>query len=234
MRASRLLQLLLLLQNRGRMNAAQLSAELEVTRRTVLRDVDALAEAGLPVVVHRGPRGGIELGFNYRTRLTGLSRSEAEALGVLLGSASPLVEALGLGSAGRTARTKLLESLPDGVREIALLARAVPEAPPDPRIAPLAQAIRQGRRVRIRALSTAPRTVHPVALILGVGGWALVDALDPDRPIPLDDCEDVNISALRFGLERFGALAGSEPGAEREIEQEAGRPNEPREQQHRR
>ncbi len=240
MRASRLLQLLLLLQNRGRMNAAQLSAELEVTRRTVLRDVDALAEAGLPVVVHRGPRGGIELGFNYRTRLTGLSRSEAEALGVLLGSASPLVEALGLGSAGRTARTKLLESLPDGVREIALLARAqfrselAAEAPPDPRIAPLAQAIRQGRRVRIRALSTAPRTVHPVALILGVGGWALVDALDPDRPIPLDDCEDVNISALRFGLERFGALAGSEPGAEREIEQEAGRPEEQREQQHRR
>lgn len=213
MRASRLLQLLLLLQNRGRMTAAQLSAELEVTRRTVLRDVDALAEAGLPVVVHRGPRGGIELGFNYRTRLTGLSRSEAEALGVILGSASPLVEALGLGAAARAARTKLLESLPDGVRETALVARAQfrselsAEAPADPRIAPLAQAIRQGRRVRIRARSAAPRTLHPTALILSSQGWAVIDGLDPARPIPLEDCDDLNISALRFAA----APAGEEP-----------------------
>lgn len=204
MRASRLLQLLLLLQNRGRMTAAQLSVELEVTRRTVLRDVDALAEAGLPVVVHRGPRGGIELGFNYRSRLTGLSRAEAEALGVILGSQSPLVDALGLGSAGRSARTKLLESLPDGVRQTALLARTQfrfeqpVEAPDDPRIAPLSQAIRQGRRVKLRSRSAAPRTVHPVALILSAEGWALVDALQPARPIPLDEWEDINISALRF------------------------------------
>lgn len=204
MRASRLLQLLLLLQNRGRMTAAQLSVELEVTRRTVLRDVDALAEAGLPVVVHRGPRGGIELGFNYRSRLTGLSRAEAEALGVILGSQSPLVDALGLGSAGRSARTKLLESLPDGVRQTALLARTQfrfeqpVEAPDDPRIAPLSQAIRQGRRVKLRSRSAAPRTVHPVALILSAEGWALVDALQPARPIPLDEWEDINISALHF------------------------------------
>ena len=84
MRASRLLQILLLLQNRGRLTTATLARELEVNRRTVLRDVDALTEAGLPVIVHRGQRGGIELGFNYRTRLTGLSADEAEALGVLL------------------------------------------------------------------------------------------------------------------------------------------------------
>lgn len=205
MRASRLLQLLLLLQNRGRMTTAQLSRELEVTRRTVLRDVDALAEAGLPVVVHRGARGGIELGFNYRTRLTGLSRSEAEALGVILGSQPPLIEALGLGSAGRAARTKLLESLPDGVRQTALLARDQfrselnAAAPDDPRIEPLAQAIRQGRRVRIRSRSASPRTVHPVALILGADGWSLVDALQPEQPIPLEEWEDINISALRFG-----------------------------------
>ncbi|MCB9651615.1 MAG: HTH domain-containing protein [Deltaproteobacteria bacterium] len=204
MRASRLLQLLLLLQNRGRMTAAQLSAELEVTRRTVLRDVDALAEAGLPVVVHRGPHGGIELGFNYRSRLTGLSRPEAEALGVILGSQSPLVDALGLGRAGRAARTKLLESLPDGVREAALLAQArfrtepATQAPVDPRIAPLAQAIRDGRQVKIRSRSRAPRAVHPVALISSADGWALVDGLQPDRPIPIEEWEDLNISALRF------------------------------------
>lgn len=204
MRASRLLHLLLLLQNRGRLTTAQLAAELEVTRRTILRDVDALAEAGLPVVVHRGARGGIELGFNYRSRLTGLSRAEAEALGVILGSHSPLVEALGLGSAGRSARTKLLESLPDGVRETALRAQAQfrsaveAEAPVDLRVAPLSAAIREGRRVRIRARSASPRTVHPSALILGPGGWALCDQLEPDTPIPLEDCEDINISSLRF------------------------------------
>ncbi len=83
MRASRLLQMLLLLQNRGRMTAQDLSRELEVAPRTILRDVDALTEAGLPVVVQAGYRGGISLGFDYRTRLTGLSTDEAEALGAL-------------------------------------------------------------------------------------------------------------------------------------------------------
>ncbi|MGE3178066.1 MAG: HTH domain-containing protein, partial [Vicinamibacterales bacterium] len=61
MRASRLLQILLLLQNRGRLTSAALARELEVARRTILRDVDALTEAGLPIVVHQGNRGGIEL-----------------------------------------------------------------------------------------------------------------------------------------------------------------------------
>ncbi len=64
MRASRLLRILLLLQNRGRHTSAQLAAELEVARRTILRDVDALTEAGLPIIVYQGNQGGIELGFN--------------------------------------------------------------------------------------------------------------------------------------------------------------------------
>lgn len=73
MRAARLLQLLLLLQNRGRLTSAQLASELEVSCRTILRDVDAMTEAGLPIIVYQGNQGGIELGFNYRTRLTGLA-----------------------------------------------------------------------------------------------------------------------------------------------------------------
>ena len=104
MRASRLLQMLLLLQNRGRLTTRQLASELEVAKRTVLRDVDALTEAGLPVVVLRGARGGIELGFNYRTRLTGLSKDEAEALGVMLGQPLPMLADLGLGDAAIRAR----------------------------------------------------------------------------------------------------------------------------------
>ena len=81
MRASRLLRILLTLQNRGRMTTLQLSNELEVARRTVMRDIDALGEAGLPIVVHRGSAGGVELGFNYRSRFVGLDAHEAEALG---------------------------------------------------------------------------------------------------------------------------------------------------------
>jgi predicted DNA-binding transcriptional regulator YafY len=204
MRASRLLRVLLLLQNRGRLTCAQLATELEVTRRTVLRDVDALSEAGLPLVVHRGARGGVELGFDYRTRLTGLSSSEAEALGLILGTPAPMLEAVGLEAAGRAARTKLLESLPDGVREAATLAQQrfrvepleVPEA--DPRVVPLAMAVRERRRVRILAHTPAARTLHPVALVLSPQGWCIDDALAPGQLVPLDECGDVNISALTF------------------------------------
>ena len=96
MRASRLLLMLLLLQNRGRMTAAELATELDVSRRTVLRDIEALGEAGLPVLVHRGSRGGFELGFNHRTRLTGLASDEAEALGVVLSAPVPELAELGL------------------------------------------------------------------------------------------------------------------------------------------
>jgi predicted DNA-binding transcriptional regulator YafY len=202
MRASRLLRLLLLLQNRGRMNCAELAVELEVARRTVLRDLDALAEAGLPVVVTRGARGGVELGFNYRSRLTGLSSAEAEALGVVLSARPAMLEAIGLADAGKAARTKLLESLPDGVREKAALAatrfRSAAQRPPafDPRVAPLAMAVREQRKVRIRGPQGTPRTLHPIALMYGPGGWLIDDALG--TPVPLATCGSINISALRF------------------------------------
>jgi predicted DNA-binding transcriptional regulator YafY len=204
LRASRLLQMLLLLQNRGRLTTTQLATELEVAKRTVLRDVDALTQAGLPVVVTRGARGGIELGFNYRTRLTGLSSDEAEALGVLLGQPLPMLVDIGLGDAATRARAKLLESLPDGVRETALRARGQFRVgpgrthPPDPRVEALATAIRERRKVRVRATTKQPRVVHPIALIFGRRGWSLVDALDEARPLALDDCGDINLSALHF------------------------------------
>ena len=116
MRASRLLRMLLLLQNSGRMTSQRLAETLEVTARTILRDVDALTEAGLPMVVHQGNRGGIELGFNYRTRLTGLSSDEAEAMAVILTHPVPDLAALGLTAVANRARSKMLESFPDSVR----------------------------------------------------------------------------------------------------------------------
>ncbi|MEO0912937.1 MAG: HTH domain-containing protein [Pseudomonadota bacterium] len=203
MRAARLLQMLLLLQNRGRMTARQLATELEVARRTIHRDVDAMTEAGLPIIVHQGQGGGIELGFNYRTRLTGLDPDEAEALGLLLAHPMPELDALGLGTAASRARAKLVESLPDGPRRHARRAQSLfriegGEAADDPRIPALAKAVRGARIVRINARSNAPRRIHPAALIATPEGWSVVDAQAPDQPIPLSDCGDLNISAKTF------------------------------------
>ncbi len=204
MRASRLLLLLLLLQNRGRMTAAQLAGELGVSRRTVLRDIEALGEAGLPVLVHRGPRGGVELAFGYRTRLTGLATDEAEALAVVLAAPVPELAELGLADAATRARTKLVESLPDQVRQTVRRSQdrvafvAEPRAGLDPRVRALAEAIRTRRVVRLDARSRSPVVVHPVRLLRSVDGWALVDERTPDQPLPQGSWRTVNISARSF------------------------------------
>ncbi len=202
MRASRLLQILLLLQNRGRLTSVQLATELEVTPRTILRDVDAMTEAGLPVIVFQGNQGGIELGFNYRTRLTGLDQDEAEALGVLLGADLPALGQLGMADAARRAKAKLVESFPDKVRDVTQGAmgkfRIVADDPgKDPRVAAFADAVRDGRTVRIRANGADAQVVHPVAIKLSKEGWEINDSLSGDA-IPLHDCGDINISAHTF------------------------------------
>jgi predicted DNA-binding transcriptional regulator YafY len=204
MRAARLLQMLLLLQNRGRMTSAALARELEVTRRTILRDVDAMTEAGLPIIVLQGNCGGIELGFNYRTRLTGLAADEAEAMALVLSKPMPELDALGMRAAGERARSKLLESFPDGVREKILRGQrlfrygSVSSVESDPRIAALAAAVREGRIVRIQARTREPVVIHPVALTLREDGWAVIDGMEGGRAIPLPECGDINISAKRF------------------------------------
>lgn len=202
MRASRLLQILLLLQNRGRLTSAQLAGELEVTPRTILRDVDAMTEAGLPIIVFQGNQGGIELGFNYRTRLTGLDQDEAEALGVLLGAQLPALHALGMTDAARRATTKLIESFPDKVRDTTQRAMKqfslqAEEQGIDVRIAAFADAVRGCRIVRINASDEPGQIIHPTALKFSSGEWTVADAR-LGKDVPIQSCGDINISAHRF------------------------------------
>lgn len=202
MRAARLLQMLLLLQNRGRQTSRQLAGELEVTPRTILRDVDAMTEAGLPIIVHQGQGGGIELGFNYRTRLTGLARDEATALALILAADTPMTAALGLEHAAQRAQTKLIESLPDTTRDVVqratrqfTLNRAT--SVDDPRIRAMARAVQAQTAVRLRFATASELLIHPVGLTLSDADWSVRDDLS-GTVIAMADWGRLNVSATRF------------------------------------
>jgi predicted DNA-binding transcriptional regulator YafY len=187
-RASRIVQLLLLLQTRGRLTAAQLAAELEVSVRTVYRDVDALHAAGVPLYGEAGHAGGYQLVEGYRTRLTGLTQNEAESL-FLTGLPGPAQE-LGLGAEVAAAWLKLTASLPPELRDRAtrIQQRFHLDAPswyaePDetPTLAAAADAVWRERRVHIeyhrwREPTEVTRTLDPYGLVLKAGRWYLVAA----------------------------------------------------------
>src|SRR4051794_27410344 len=115
MRAARLISLVLLLQSRESMTAGELARRLEVSERTIARDVLALAEAGIPVYADRGRGGGYRLLEGYRTRLTGLARAEAEAL--FLSGVPAAVRDMGLADAALAARLKVAAALPPNLRD---------------------------------------------------------------------------------------------------------------------
>ena len=110
MRADRLLTLILLLQTRGKMTARELAEELGVSRRTILRDINALSFSGIPVYSEGGHGGGIALIEEYRTSLTGLNKSEVQTL--FLTSNNQALRDVGLGDASENLLMKLLAALP--------------------------------------------------------------------------------------------------------------------------
>jgi predicted DNA-binding transcriptional regulator YafY len=114
MRADRLISLLMLLQTRGTLTARELASELEVTERTIYRDVTALSASGVPVYTERGPGGGVALVENYRTNLTGLNPAEVRALFML--SIPAALDQLGVGDELRTALLKLSAAIPNSRR----------------------------------------------------------------------------------------------------------------------
>ena len=181
MKASRLLSILMLLQSRERMTAASLAQALDVSERTIMRDVDQLSAAGVPIWAERGREGGLRLQQGWSTRLTGMTEHEANAL-LLAGMPGPAAE-LGLGEAALSARLKLVASLPMPMRDQA--ARVADRLHIDPvdwyrahdtptQLREVADAVWRSARIRVRYASwrkTSWRELEPMGLILKAGAW---------------------------------------------------------------
>lgn len=211
MRASRLLSMLILLQLRGRTPAARLAEELEVSVRTIYRDVDALSAAGVPIYAEPGRDGGIALDRDYRTRLTGLTEAEAEALAL----AGPGGQARDLGRGGEAlaAQLKLRASLPAdrsaGAERIARRYHVDPvpwyqRAEDLPALPMLAEAVWRDRRVRFDYESWRGLrgwTLAPLGLVQKGGLWYLVGEADG--------------ATLTFRVANISALALLDSGFER-------------------
>lgn len=189
MRSDRLLAIMLLLQTRGQLPASELAQRLEVSARTIMRDVEALSAAGVPVYTVRGPHGGIALLPDYRTDVSGLTADESRALFVLV-SGSAHAD-LGLGQALGSALRKVLAALPAPHRPAADLTsrrilidptrwRGTPGPEPSgPDLQAFQQAVFTDRRLRLRyrhARDSRVRTytLDPYGLVNKAGVWYLV------------------------------------------------------------
>jgi predicted DNA-binding transcriptional regulator YafY len=188
MRADRLVAVLMLLQTRGRVTAAEVADELEISERTARRDLDALAMAGLPVYSQPGRNGGWQLLGGARTDLSGLNAAEARALFLVAGP-SPATPEL------RAALRKLVRALPETFRaEAEKAASAIvldpagwggtaPRTPPHLEL--LQQAVIEGRQVRLGYTdakgAVTERLVHPLGLVSKGTTWYLVAGTDSGR-----------------------------------------------------
>ncbi|MFF8847555.1 helix-turn-helix transcriptional regulator [Streptomyces sp. NPDC015127] len=199
MRADRLVSLVLLLRQRGRLTADTLARELEVSTRTVLRDIEALSAAGVPVYAERGRHGGFALLPGFRTELTGLNHDEALAL--LAAGSRRGEQAFGLGSALASATRKVVDALPESHRATAsdaaqrflvepetdlLSRRPVTEEVPGTTMNEIRRAVLAGHKLRIHYAATDEtpqwRTVDPIGLVtVRDRGYLLATRCGADR-----------------------------------------------------
>ncbi|MEU4797455.1 WYL domain-containing protein [Streptomyces sp. NPDC023327] len=211
MRAARLIKMVLLLQSRPTMTAAELATELEVSERTITRDAQALSEAGVPVYADRGRTGGYRLVGGYRTRLTGLGRDEAEAL--FLSGVPGALREMGLEDAASAARLKVSAALMPSLRDAPQSAaqRFHLDAPgwfketPAPELLPaVAEAVWDDRRVTARYRrqeSEVERELEPYGLVLKAGVWYVCARVPDDgthRVYRIDRFTEVSVGDERF------------------------------------
>lgn len=191
MRADRLLSIIMLLQTQGKMTAAALAEELEVSRRTILRDVNALSFAGVPIYTEGGHGGGISLDEAYRTTLTGLHEAEVRTL--FIASNAQLLSDIGLGDAAESTLLKLNASLPvahrlsvEHIRQRILIDPAWwwydSSAPPF--WEQLQQAVYEDRHIAVTYErydgSVVSRLLEPYSLVAKSSLWYLVARRDGD------------------------------------------------------
>ena len=206
MRAARVLDMLMVLQRRGRLTARELGAALEVSERTILRDVEALSEAGVPIYTSRGSGGGIELMDGFETRLTGLTTDEAECL-FLIGQPR-VAHRLGLSAATRNARHKLSNAIPAPLAVQADVLSTWFVHDPDPwtghriphgELRRIARSIGAHRRVELHLAHGSPLTVEPLGLVLKAGSWlVVVTGAESEGVICLDDLLATRLTTQRF------------------------------------
>ncbi len=189
MRADRLLSILLLLQVNRRMTAGELAERLEVSPRTIHRDMEALCAAGIPLHAERGRDGGWVLPEPFRTNLTGLTGPEIQAL--FMSTPPSVLSDLGLRQASEAALIKLLATLPSGQRRGAEFARQRIHVDPSgwnrpeesvPALAVLQEAVWQDRRIYLvyerSDGATVDRLVEPLGLVAKGSLWYLVAGVD--------------------------------------------------------
>jgi predicted DNA-binding transcriptional regulator YafY len=218
-KSSRLVSILLLLQTRGRMTAADLAEELDVSVRTVYRDVEALSAAGVPLYGDAGHAGGYRLLDGYRTRLTGFTEGEAEAL-FLAGVPGPAAE-LGLGPVLAAAQLKVRAALPRELREHAdrISGRFHLDAPgwyadadDTPYLPAVADAVWNARVLHVlyrrwREPTDVRRRLEPYGLVLKAGRWYVVAGPGP-RTFRVDQILELAAKDAEFSRpERFDLAA---------------------------
>lgn len=234
MRADRLVSLVLLLRQRGRLTADTLAAELEVSTRTILRDIEALSAAGVPVYADRGRNGGFTLLPGFRTELTGLNHDEALAL--LTAGSGPGEQLLGLGPALASAMRKVLDALPEGHQAAAtnaaqrflvdpetdLLSRRLSsDTLPGATLGVVRRAVLDGRRLRVHYASRGQearwRTVDPIGLVtVRDKGYLLATESEADctlrmsRVLAAQELDEPAVRSPEVDLERVWAQRCSE------------------------